>query len=384
MFLQKIDRYILKNIVHFAIFYTIVPTLILWIAQSRKIFELALGSGASAWVILKLSLYLIPPILPHILPFAVILATITILIKLYNDSELAVLWTSGLCPARLMRSFLILGFCSMLFILTINFFVAPVISRQLKIELFNVKNDIIKSAFKPGVIQTPQDNMTIYIDTINGNSYIEGFYLQQISNDNKMRVFTAKQALLTENKGDFQLLLIKGRILNWHYKPNTILKDTDIKSEKVTINTYPSIIEFDKFTLNISDIMSKFNNSQDLQFKARDYSVSDLLTAKYAHTPQEKRRFIVMGHAQIIASFFPIVFIMLAIVILLRPIPPRRFPYRLIAITIGLAILLRILSSAIQNVSDDNLNYIYLLYLLHIISVVLMIIFMLTKRQIMK
>jgi LPS export ABC transporter permease LptF len=375
MFLKKIDGYILKNTARLAIFYTLVPTLILWIVQSRKIFELALGSGTSAWVVLKLSSYLIPPILPHILPFSVILATITILVRLYNDSELAILWTAGISPARLMRSFIILGLITMCIILIINLFIAPHISRQLKIELFNVKNDIIQSALKPGIIQNPQKDITLYIDAINGNSYIEGFYLAQKDN-NQMRIFTAKQALLQENDDDFQLLLLKGRILNWSYARNDTLK-----SDKNNPEIYPTLLEFDKFTLNISDIIATINNSQDLQFKARDYSISDLLTAKYAKTPQEKNRFIVMGHAQIMASFFPMIFILCAIVIMLRPMPPRGFPHILILMPIAICVLFRLLSSLLQNLSDDNLNYIYASYIVHISSILFMLLFMLTKKR---
>jgi lipopolysaccharide export LptBFGC system permease protein LptF len=388
MFLQKIDRYIFKNIIHLAVFYTLVPTLILWIVQSRKIFEFALGGVTSVWMILKLSLYLIPPVLPYIIPFAVLLAVITLLVRLYNDSELTILWASGLSPARLMRSFLIFAIVSAVIVAVINLFLAPQISRQLKIELFNVKNDIIRSALKPGIIQTPQDNLTIYIDNINGNSYIEGFYLQQKSDDNHIRIFTAEKALLTDNNGNFQLLLLKGRILNWKHTAlqNTQKTTQDISgnTNKIETDTYPTILEFDKFTMNISDIMTTFNNSQDLQLKAQDYSISDLLTAKYAKTPQEIKKFIAIGHEQIIASFFPIIFVLFTIVMMLRPIPPRGFPYRLILQTITFSVLFRILSAAIQGLSNDNLDYIYVSYGVHGITMLLLALLMIPKKQVMQ
>ncbi len=385
MFLQKIDRYIFRNIIHLAVFYTLVPTLILWIVQSRKIFEFALGGVTSVWMILKLSLYLIPPVLPYIIPFAVLLAVITLLVRLYNDSELTIFWASGLSPARLMRSFLIFACMNAVIIAVINLFLAPHISRQLKIELFNVKNDIIRSALKPGIIQSPQDNLTIYIDNINGNSYIEGFYLQQKSDDNHIRIFTAKQALLTDNDGNFQLLLLKGRILNWkHTASQKITHDTLDNTNKIETDTYPTILEFDKFTMNISDIVTTFNNSQDLQLKAQDYSISDLLTAKYAKTPQEIKKFIAIGHEQIIASFFPIIFVLFAIVMMLRPIPPRGFPYRLILQTIICSVLFRIFSAAIQGLSNDNLDYIYVSYAVHSFTIIFMMLLMIPKKQVIQ
>ncbi len=385
MFLQKIDRYIFRNIIHLAVFYTLVPTLILWIVQSRKIFEFALGGVTSVWMILKLSLYLIPPVLPYIIPFAVLLAVITLLVRLYNDSELTILWAAGLSPARLMRSFLIFAILNAVIVAVINLFLAPHISRQLKTELFNVKNDIIRSALKPGIIQTPQDNLTIYIDNINGNSYIEGFYLQQKSDDNRIRIFTAKQALLTDNDGNFQLLLLNGRILDWkHTASQKTTQDTSSNSNKIDTDTYPTILEFDKFTMNISDIVTTFNNSQDLQLKAQDYSIADLLTAKYAKTPQEIKKFIAIGHEQIIASFFPIIFVLFAIVMMLCPIPPRGFPYRLILQTITCSVLFRIFSAAIQGLSNDNLDYIYVSYAVHGFTIIFMVLLMIPKRQVIQ
>lgn len=383
MFLQKIDRYILRNIIHLAVFYTLVPTLILWIVQSRKIFEFALGGVTSVGMILKLSLYLIPPVLPYIIPFAVLLAVITLLVRLYNDSELTIFWAAGLSPARLMRSFLIFACINAVIVAVINLFLAPHISRQLKIELFNVKNDIIRSALKPGVIQTPQDNLTIYIDNINGNSYIEGFYLQQKSDDNQIRIFTAKQALLTDNNGNFQLLLLKGRILNWnHTASQKITQNMSHNSNEIETGTYPTILEFDKFTMNISDIVTTFNNSQELQLKAQDYSVGDLLTAKYAKTPQEVKKFIAIGHEQIIASFFPIIFVLFTIVLMLRPIPPRGFPYKLILQTIMCSVLFRIFSAAMQGLANDNLDYIYVSYAVHGLVIIVMFLLMIPKKQV--
>jgi lipopolysaccharide export LptBFGC system permease protein LptF len=152
----------------------------------------------------------------------------------------------------------------------------------------------------------------------------------------------------------------------------------------MTTDVYPTVLEFDKFTLNISDIITNFNNNQDLQFKAQDYSISDLLTAKYATTPEQTRKFIAIGHEQIIACFFPITFVLLGIMMMLRPMAPRGFPHRLILQTIILAVLFRILSSAIQSFSNDNLNYIYVSYAVHLTTIIVMFLLMIPKRQAIK
>lgn len=360
MFLKKINQYVLGNILYFTVFYTIIPTIILWLVQSRNIFELALGSQASALVILKMSLYLIPPILPHILPFAVLLAGITVLVRFYYDSELVVLWASGMRPHNFMKNFMMIAFMAMVLILLINAFIAPYMSRQLKIEFLNLKNDIIQTALKPSTLQDfPERNITLHIDKISGNSLIEGFFLQQKIDYNHVRIFTAKQGLLTENSkkhtGDFKILLLNGRIINWQHgvatKPNQ------------------TILEFDKFTLNITDILNNFNNSQDLQFKSRDYSIQDLLAAKYAKTPQEAIDFIASGHGQIIASFFPVIFMSFVIVFMLRPMPPRGFKYDLILKTIFCAVAFRIFSAALYNFADGDLNLIHVSYAIHIVTV---------------
>ncbi|MFT6071726.1 MAG: lipopolysaccharide export system permease protein [Alphaproteobacteria bacterium] len=379
MILSKIDRYILKNTIRLAVFYTILPTLILWLVQSRKIFELALGGTTSTWLIFKLSLYLIPSILPHIIPFAALLAVITIIVRLYNDSELCIFWASGISPNRMMRSFLIFGALNIILILIINIFIAAQVSRQLKIELLTVKNDLIRSALKPGLIQTPQKNMMIYIDNIKANSYIEGFYLQHIMDNNQIRIFTAKEAILKEDKNDFELLLLGGRILQWDSKDidHSKAQNKNNKDPK----DFPIVLEFDKFTLNISDILAKLSDSQDLHFKARDYSISDLLSAKNAQSEQEKMRFIARGHEQITASLLPFIFILFAVLIMLYPIPPRGFPYRLIFQTILLTVLFRIFNAMIHNASHTNLYFIEIAYAVHFITIIAIIAFIMIKRR---
>lgn len=369
MFLTKIDRYLCTHMLRLGISYTIVPTSIIWIVQSRKVFELALGSSASIWAVLKLSFYLIPSILPHIIPFAVLLAGITLLIRLYNDSELVIFWTATLSPARLLKSFLLVGGIAACLILLINAFIAPQMSRQFKIELFNVKNDIIRSAFKADVIQNPQKNISVYMDNVNGNSYIKGFYLEQKTKDNQIQVFTAQEALLSEVGQEFNLLLLKGRIVNWP------LEVSDKEKQ------LPTVLEFDKFTLNISDILANFDNAGDLHFKARDYTIPELLAGKDTKNPSELRRFQARGHEQILISLYPLVFILLAALIIVYPIPPRGFPYKLILKTVFAAVSFRLLASFVQSLAEEDLTYIYASYALPIVVIILSISFIIHTRR---
>lgn len=370
MLLQKIDRYLCLHMVRLGVFYTLIPTIIIWIVQSRKLFELAMGSSASIWVVLKLSFYLVPSIIPHILPFAVLLAAIALLVRFYNDSELVIFWTAALSPARLLRSFFIVGGGSVILILLINMFLAPQFSRQLKIEIFNVKNDIIRSIFKAGVIQKPNRDVSLYMDQIRGNSYIKGFYLEQKTQDNQIQIFTAQEALLTEDQDNFNLLLIKGRIVNW---------PLDVQQEN---KQFPSILEFDKFTLNISDIIANFNDTDNLRLKARDYTILELLSAKNAKNSKETRRFIARGHEQILISLYPLVFILCAVLFMLYPMAPRGFPYMLILKTILCAVIFRLSASFIHSLAEDNLDYIYLSYLLPLIVIIASIMYIYYTRQV--
>jgi|GEM_PF-7124773 len=378
MLFPSVDRYIFKHAVKLSLLYTLLPTLILWLVQSRKIFEFAVGGKVSLGVLLKLSLYVVPTILPHIIPFAAMLGVITLIIRLYNDSELVILWASGLSPARLMRCFLIFGFLNMALILVINIFIAAQASRQLKIELLNLKNDLIRTALKPNLIQTPQKDLMIYIDRLKGQQYIKGFYLQHFSKENHMRIFTAKEAFLDEEGDSLKLLLIDGRIVQWQVPQ---ARKTGVNTQEKSYENAPIILEFDKFTVDIANIASSLNDSQAVRLKARDYGIIDLLKAKNVQSEDMKMRYKARAHEQITVSFLPLIFIMFVLLCLLYPMPPRGFPIMRVMQAILLTIIFRVITSAMHNISAEYPIWITLSYCTHIVSFAAILSYILVKRR---
>ena len=80
-----IQKYIYKNLNYMLISFTLIPTIIIWIAQTRGVIDLIINNGISFWIFFKLSLLVIPPLMPHLLPFTFIFSVLYLLYKMYND-----------------------------------------------------------------------------------------------------------------------------------------------------------------------------------------------------------------------------------------------------------------------------------------------------------
>lgn len=215
-----IARYISKEIV--GTFLAIV-FILLFIAISNK-FVMFLAKAASGklslGLVFKIVLLYIPELFAILTPVAMFIAILFTYSRLYTDSEIAVLLTSGFDWAQLIRITLIVASSIAILVGIINFIVVP--PSSLKRDRLIAEGQVagVIQAITPGRFQTIEDNdhLVFYVEDVMPNGELQNIFIAQqpISDqpdaDKSVVVLTAKTASVKQqdDPNEFYLLLRDG------------------------------------------------------------------------------------------------------------------------------------------------------------------------------
>ena len=341
---MKLNNYIFKQLLFLTLNFTIVPMVIVWIVQSRDIADLVINNGVSVWLFLKLSFLTLPMLLPHLFPFILLLASIFLIYKLYNDNEITIFWSSGNRTGAVAKPYIQVALIVSAIVLALNLWIAPKSSQTLKEEIFYVKNDLAKAFLKKADFISPMKGIRVYLHDIKAGSEINGFFLEDNSSEGIKRVFTAQKAVIVTEGHVNKLLLLNGRV-------NIIPTSSHTKA---------SVLDFEKFTLDIGTLSNQ--SKDDIRLKSKDFTIDQLLSPPEDLPERIKKKFISEGHQNIASAFNPLLYICFFIVGFLYPMAPRRFPVRRIFSVLGCAVMCKVLLSYLANLSEKNLDYVWLIY----------------------
>ena len=340
----RLNRKLFLHCLLYTLGLTAIPAAVLWMTEAGKIFEFILTGAAGGVMFLKFALYTLAPALAHLIPPAALCATLIILTRLHGDSSLTALWAAGIRPSFLARPLLAVGLFFGVLTLSLTVYLAPQSARLLRDMVFTLESDLARGLLKPGVFQSPSPEVTVFIRDLTAGGRIDGFFLRDTSEKTETRIFAAESAIFTGERGNL-LTLLNGAILT--------LPETEDKRR--------ATFKFEKFTLDLTAVREATFPDKP-SYKARDYTLTDLLDPPESVSGSERTRFIAKGHEQIAAGLYPLVYILIAAVFLLRPLQPRCGVGRQIFYAVSCAGGLKILSATVQNQAFDNANLIAFIY----------------------
>src|ERR1700674_6047291 len=103
MTIGSIDRYIFRSILGVFLLILSSLTTVIWITHILRQVDLITNQGQTILVFLRITSLLLPILMLVIAPIAIMIAVCYMLIKLNGDSELVVMNSAGMSPARVFR-----------------------------------------------------------------------------------------------------------------------------------------------------------------------------------------------------------------------------------------------------------------------------------------
>lgn len=266
----------------------LVPVLaIIWTTQVLGRINLVTDSGQSIGSFLALATYILPTIIPVVLPFALIIGVTQTLHTMNNDSEFAVIDSAGARRTVLYKPVLLLAtaLCAVSF--TIDNFVEPVSRLAMRKTIAATYADLLSSVIEEKAFRRIDDGLYVQISERVQGRVLKGLFVADSRDPRFEMLYYAREGAVDENGGTL------------------IMKDGEIHRKSPVGSV--SVIHFDSYSFDLSELSESRGQAK---LRASDRSLGFLLDPDpedqdYAAKPLEYRAEL---HRRLTDWFFPVIF----------------------------------------------------------------------------
>ncbi|HSF96998.1 MAG TPA: LPS export ABC transporter permease LptF [Thermohalobaculum sp.] len=208
--LRCLDRYILGLMAGPFLFFLLVFTGVIWLGMSLKVIDTVVNNGQPARVLLEFTLLLLPSVLTIVVPAAAFAATLYAVNRLLADSEIVVMFASGISGFRLVRP--VIGFAVVLTaaMLVLTLEVTPTSQRELRTRISEVRGDVASAFLRAGTFQSPVRGVTVYLREMGRPGELLGIFVHDERDPGNIVTYTAKRAVILTDDDGIRLVMFDG------------------------------------------------------------------------------------------------------------------------------------------------------------------------------
>ncbi len=208
--MRRLDSYIFHQILGPFLFFVLVFTGVIWLGQTLRIIDTVVNHGQSALVFLEFTLLLLPTVLSVVLPVATFAATLYAMNRLFGDSEIVVMFASGLSSFSLVRPVLVFSTLVMAVVFALTLYVMPTAQRELKSRISEVKGDVAAVFLREGAFLSPVRGVTVYLRGMGQPGEMLGIFVHDERDDDEIITYTAERAVLLSDADGTRLVMFDG------------------------------------------------------------------------------------------------------------------------------------------------------------------------------
>ncbi len=329
--MRLIDRYFLRQVFAPFVFFTLVLTGVMWLAQSLRVIDLIVNNGQSASILLAFAGPLLPLVLSIVFPLAALGATIFAINRLMADSELVVVYSAGQGRLSSLRAVLVFGVGVTVALAIVTVVLAPLGAQAMRERTAEVRSDIVSALIQDGRFMHPSDGLTVYIREANGPTDMRGVLVHDAREPDAAVTFNAQRGSIVKTDSGPRLMMFDG-----------LAQRVDPKSDSL------SLLQFDKIGYDLSEFVS---DPTQRKRKASEFFFYDLIWPKNPElSERDYGKYISEGHEQLSSPLYGFAIVVVAAAVMLHGSFNRRgyIPRMIAAALLGVA--LRVVGLGLQNV----------------------------------
>ncbi len=208
--LRRHALYILTQLALTAATIAVVLVGVIWLTQSLRFLDFIINRGLSVLSFVKITVLLLPSIMPAILPVAVLCAVIYTFNRLTVDRELVVLRSAGIGPWGLAAPVVALGVAATLAGYVLTLWLSPAGFRAFKDEQAALREDFHHLLLRKGTFNSLIPGFTVYYREEGEDGGFRGILIQDNRIEDRKITMMSQSGLLVRDGGRFQLVLGNG------------------------------------------------------------------------------------------------------------------------------------------------------------------------------
>lgn len=272
---------------------SLVPVLaIIWITQVLGRINLVTDSGQSIGSFALLATYMLPMLIPVVMPFAVTIGVTQTLQSMNTDSELAVVDAAGAPRSVLYKPALVLAAIMCVVSLSVDNILEPISRYGMRKTIAATYADLLSSVIEEKAFRKIDDGLYVQISERIQGRVLRGLFVADSRDPNFEMVYYAREGAVDENGGT--LIMKDGEI---HRK---------IKGGEV------SVIHFDSYSFDLSELSASRGQAT---LRAVDRDLLFLLSPDpndgyFKENPNDFRAEL---HRRLTDWFFPVTFALISL-----------------------------------------------------------------------
>ena len=358
--MKLLEIYILRRIFQMFLV-TLIPVLtIIWTIQVLGRINLVTDTGQSMTSFATLATFILPTIIPVVLPFALVIGITQTLTAMNNDSELPVIDAAGSSRSIIYRPVLVLGIALSVFSFLVTNFVEPpsrVAARKMVAAAYA---DLLSSVIEEKTFRSIEDGLYVQISERHSGRVLKGLFVVDYRDPNSDLIYYAREGSIDAS--------------------GTSLTMRDGEVHRKSADGRISVIRFVSYAFDLS-AMAKSDGG--LPQYSSDRSLSFLLHPDpndqlFQKSPGAYRSEL---HRRLSDWLFPISFALMSLVIAGNTRSHRQTRVHPMIYALFLAFTIRWLGFSATNAVERNALYAWLPYLVPIVSSLIAIFMLATNRH---
>ncbi len=245
--MNRLDRYILTQLLGPFGFFTLVFAGIIWLTQALGLIDRVIANKQSALIFLEFSTLILPRVLASVLPLAAFGSTLYAVNRLYAESELTVMMATGRSNFRLLVPFVAFGAIVAAMMYSVTLYLNPLSTARLAHRMDEIRNEVANSFIAEGAFVHPSEGVTLYVSDTSRDGEMVGIFLNDQQDAAHPVTYSAQKALLLRENENARMVMFDGIAQSFQKDSGTLTS-----------------VRFDQFSYDLGDLISK----RDLRKKA--------------------------------------------------------------------------------------------------------------------
>ncbi|MGV3552344.1 LptF/LptG family permease [Rhizobium sp.] len=274
---------------------SLVPVLaIIWITQVLARINLVTDSGQSIGSFAALATYMLPTLIPIVMPFAVTIAVTQTLQTMNTDSELAVVDAAGARRSVLYKPALVLASILCVVSFSVDNFLEPISRMGMRKTIAATYADLLSSVIEEKAFRKIDDGLYVQISERVQGRVLRGLFVADSRNPQFDMIYYAREGAVDENGGTL------------------IMKDGEIhrKIDGASV----SVIHFDSYSFDLSEL-SASRGQATLRASDRDIFFLANPDPNDQWFKDKPNDFKAELHRRLTDWFFPVTFALISLMI---------------------------------------------------------------------
>ncbi|MCU0827094.1 MAG: LPS export ABC transporter permease LptF [Tabrizicola sp.] len=208
--MSRFDRYLLSQLLQLFGFFSLVLVAVYWVNRAVGLFDQLIGDGQSARVFLEFSILTLPNAIRLVLPISAFAATVYVVNRLMQESELVVMQATGFSTFRLARPVLYFGLVVMAMQLMLTNVLVPASQRILADRSAEISQNVTARFLNAGQFMHPAKGITLYIREITPTGELVDLFLADERGAAARVIHTARKAFLVRGEAAPKLVMLDG------------------------------------------------------------------------------------------------------------------------------------------------------------------------------